>query len=100
MVKDCDRGMMHGSFFGAGMYCQGDPKWGCGWNEDDMCYDFESCEGGMPKIKCKTSKECVKTYKTYYKMYKICTYRLYKVCTRCGTEFDYYGCRGLCPKCR
>jgi len=98
LVKDYDR-MMYGGGCDADMYCQG-PKWGHGAKEDDGCYDFMDCADGMPKVKCKTSKECVKTYKTYYKMYKICTYRLYKVCCRCGTEFDYYGHRGMCPKCR
>ena len=100
MVKDYNRRTMYGNCCGAGMYCQDDPQWGYGFKEDEGCYDFECGEGAMPKIKCKTSKECVKTYKTYYKMYKICTYRLYKVCCRCGTEFDYYGHHGVCPKCR
>ncbi len=83
----------------AAPYYPGGPYW---WNgsENDACYDFSLFESGIPKIKCKTTKECVKTYKTCYKMYKISVYRLYKICSRCGLEFDYYGCRGLCPRCR
>ncbi len=69
------------------------------YDGDENCYDF-TFSGGRPRISCKTTKECVKTYKTYYKMYKISTYRLYKVCPHCGLEFDFYGCRGICPRCR
>jgi len=64
------------------------------------CYDLITAPDGTQKIHCKTTRECVKTYKTYYKMYRICTYCLYKVCSRCGAEFDYYAHRGLCPHCR
>ncbi|HMM20785.1 MAG TPA: hypothetical protein PKA10_08580 [Selenomonadales bacterium] len=53
-----------------------------------------------PKLYCKPVKECVKTYKTYYKLYRYCYYRLYKICSRCGHEFDHYEHRGCCPKCR
>jgi hypothetical protein len=64
--------------------------------EDDgyssMCLDME-------KMKCKMEKECVKTYKTYYKLYKVCQYRLYKLCPCCGHEFDYHRHRGMCPRC-
>lgn len=63
------------------------------------CYDFAAATDGTPLIRCKTTRECVKTYKTCYKMYRICTYCLYKVCSRCGAEFDYYAHRGLCPRC-
>ena len=48
---------------------------------------------------CETTKECIKTYKCFYKLYKICHYHLYKVCPRCGHEFDYYWYQGICPKC-
>ena len=58
----------------------------------EMCLD-------MSKMKCKTERECVKTYKCYYKLYKICQYRMYKVCPCCGHEFDYHHHRGICPKC-
>lgn len=46
-----------------------------------------------------SEKECVKVYKTYYKLYRYCTYRLFKVCGRCGREFDYYHHQGCCPRC-
>ncbi|WP_094605390.1 hypothetical protein SPSIL_001970 [Sporomusa silvacetica DSM 10669] len=76
-------------------------KYGChDKNEmmDDDCHDMDmSC--CTPKMKCQPTKECVKTYKCYYKLYKICTYRLYKVCPSCGHEFDYHEHRGACPKC-
>ncbi|GMB01390.1 hypothetical protein [Pelosinus sp. IPA-1] len=58
----------------------------------NMCSD-------MSKMKCKMEKECIKTYKTYYKLYKVCQYRLYKVCPCCGHEFDYHRHRGMCHKC-
>jgi rubrerythrin len=58
----------------------------------DMCSD-------MSQMKCKVEKECVKTYKSYYKLYKICHYRLYKICPCCGHEFDYHQHRGICPRC-
>jgi len=57
-----------------------------------MCSD-------MDKMKCKMEKECVKTYKTYYKLYRVCQYRLYKLCPCCGHEFDHHRHRGMCPKC-
>lgn len=58
----------------------------------DMCADIS-------QMKCKMEKECIKTYKSYYKMYRVCQYRLYKVCPCCGHEFDYHKHRGMCPKC-
>ena len=80
---------------------------------DDDCQDQEmpymkekmlrtvilTCASDMSQMKCKMEKECVKTYKTYYKMYKVCQYRLYKICPCCGHEFDYHRHRGMCPKC-
>jgi len=48
---------------------------------------------------CKISKECVKTYKCHYKLYKISHYHLCKVCSLCGHEFDYYYYQGSCPRC-
>jgi len=58
----------------------------------DMCSD-------IAQMKCKMEKECVKTYKCYYKMYRVCQYRLYKICPCCGHEFDFHKHRGVCPKC-
>lgn len=58
----------------------------------DLCSDIS-------QLKCKVEKECVKTYKSYYKLYKVCQYRIYKVCPCCGHEFDYHRQRGVCPKC-
>lgn len=80
---------------------------------DDTCQDQEtpymkekSAEGcysemcsDMSNMKCKIEKECVKTYKCYFKMYKVCQYRMYKICPCCGHEFDYHRHRGMCPKC-
>lgn len=63
---------------------------------DNCCSEMYS---DMSQMKCKIEKECVKTYKCYYKLYKICQYRLYKVCPRCSHEFDYHHHRGMCPKC-
>lgn len=86
MYGDCD---MYGKFQ---QPCCYEPKHyeECEWVDEDC----------LPKPKCKPVKECVKTYKCYYKLYKMCYYRLYKVCPRCGHEFDYYFHRGTCPKCR
>lgn len=74
----------------------------CGSPESDDMYD-DCHEMDMscctPKMKCQPTKECVKTYKCCYKLYKLCTYRLYKVCPHCGHEFDYHEHRGCCPKC-
>ena len=44
-------------------------------------------------------KEYVKTYKCYYKLYKVSHYELHKVCPRCGQEFNYHYCQGMCPYC-
>ena len=60
--------------------------------QSEMCAD-------MNQMKCKMEKECVKTYKCYYKLYKVCQYRMYKICPCCGHEFDYHKHRGMCPKC-
>lgn len=46
----------------------------------------------------KCTKECIKTYKSTFKLYKLCRYRLYKVCPWCGHEFDYYFYH-ICPCC-
>lgn len=76
------------------------PRWGHGIeSEYHGYYDMMEEDCCMPKIKCKPTKECIHTYKCYYKLYKICHYQLYKVCPRCGHEFDYYRHRGMCPKC-
>ena len=75
-------------------------KCGCSEKSEmmDDCQDMDmSC--CTPKMKCMPTKECVKTYKCYYKLYRMCTYRLYKVCPCCGHEFDYHTHRGACPKC-
>ena len=63
----------------------------------DGCYS-EMC-ADLSQMKCKMEKECVKTYKCYYKMYKVCQYRMYKICPCCGNEYDYHKHRGTCPKC-
>ena len=63
----------------------------------ENCYS-EMCSD-LAQMKCKVEKECVKTYKSYYKIYKVCQYRLYKICPCCGHEFDYHKHRGTCPKC-
>jgi len=63
----------------------------------ESSYSEACCD--MSQMKCKTEKECIKTYKSYYKLYRICHYRMYKVCPCCGHEFDYYRHRGTCPKC-
>jgi hypothetical protein len=97
MTRDCGY-TAHGNCWGSSMPCHGYVHKNYD-GDDQSCYHF-AFSGGAPRISCRTTKECVKTYKTYYKMYKICTFRLYKVCTRCGLEFDYYGCRGMCPRCR
>lgn len=83
------------------------PKWddgmNCDMDSDDMEMDTDMCGMNMdcgcpPKMMCK--KECVKTFTCQYRLYRICMYRLHKVCPRCGREFDYHGCRGMCPHCR
>lgn len=63
----------------------------------DNSYSEMCCD--MSQMKCKVEKECVKTYKCYYKLYKVCQYRMYKICPCCGHEFDYHRHRGMCPKC-
>jgi hypothetical protein len=60
------------------------------------CLDPEAC--GIPDT-CKITKECVKTYKCHYKLYKISHYHLCMICPHCGHEFDYYYYQGLCPRC-
>ena len=74
-------------------------KYGCMDKcEMDDCQDMDmSC--CAPKVKCMPTKECVKTFKCYYKLYKICTHRLFKICPYCGHEFDYHQHHGNCPKC-
>ena len=68
------------------------------------CYppqEDEHCHVPKMSVKCSPpTKECVKTYKCCYKLYKFTQYRLYKVCTVCGYEFDHYQNRGMCTKCR
>lgn len=75
----------------------------CDYDHHKCDYDMDDCQDTVscctPKLKCQPTKECVKTFKCYYKLYKICTYRLYKVCPYCGHEFDYHEHRGGCPKC-
>ncbi len=75
---------------------------------DDDCHDHEmkmpedNCSEmctDMSQMKCKMEKECIKTYKCYYKLYRVCQYRLYKICPCCGHEFDFHRHRGMCPKC-
>ncbi|BBB90316.1 MAG TPA: hypothetical protein PKA28_12935 [Methylomusa anaerophila] len=72
--------------------------------KSDYCDDYEAddyCEVSCPtpKMKCHPTKECVKTYKCYYRLYRISYYRLYRVCPQCGHEHDYYHHRGVCPRC-
>lgn len=75
--------------------CYKPMKW-----KDDCDYDYDHMECCMPKPKMECEKkECVKTYKVVYKLYKTCQYRLYKVCCHCGHEYDYHHHRGMCPKC-
>lgn len=62
--------------------------------------ESECCHVPKMKVKCGPTKECVKTYKCCYKLYRFTQYRLYKVCTSCGHEFDHYQHQGVCPKCR
>ncbi len=91
------------------------PKWDCKCYKDDCGMDYWQDMGCEGKYKCKpdcdmscepptkmlgkVEKECVKTFKCVYKLYKVCTYRLCKVCPCCGHEFDYHHHRGVCPHC-
>lgn len=80
------------------------PKWDCGAKYGEDMDDCDGMDMGMdcecpPKMSCKMQKECVKTFTCQYKLYRICTYRLYKVCPRCAREYDYHGCKGMCPHC-
>ncbi|MGL5515039.1 MAG: hypothetical protein ACRDBM_17645 [Sporomusa sp.] len=70
-------------------------------DKSDMMDDCEDMEMHCcaPKIKCQPTKECIKTFKCCYKLYRICTYCLFKICPYCGHEFDYHRHRGSCPKC-
>lgn len=45
-----------------------------------------------------SGKECLCTYTSIFKLYKVSYYRLYKVCPQCGCEFD---CQFYedCPVC-
>ena len=76
----------------------------CGYDKYDK-YDCMDDHYDMnmscctPKMKCMPTKECVKTYKCTYKLYRVCSYKLYKCCPSCGHEFDYHHHRGACPKC-
>jgi hypothetical protein len=75
----------------------------CGGEMAETCYSKEDEHCHVPKMSVKCSpptKECVKTYKCCYKLYKFTQYRLYKVCNGCGNEFDHYQNRGMCTKCR
>ena len=47
----------------------------------------------------KSTKKCIKTNTSIFKLYEVCYFRLYKVCSWCGCEFDYYFFRGVCPCC-
>jgi hypothetical protein len=71
-------------------------------DNDNCCSpkEDECCHVPKMKVKCTPTKECVKTYKCCYKLYKFTQYRLYKVCSGCGQEFDHYHHHGVCPKCR
>ena len=91
------------------------PKYDCHKPKPVHCHMEDDCEmpcmkekmdnecpnmcADLHKMKCKVEKECIKTYKTYYKLYRVCEFRLYKCCPCCGHEFDYHSHRGTCPKC-
>lgn len=47
----------------------------------------------------KSTKKCIKTNTSIFKLYEVCYFRLYKVCSWCGCEFDYYFFHGVCPCC-
>jgi len=86
-------------YYEDGMYYQHHHHGDCGHmvqDEPEMVED-DCC---APKIKCTPTKECVKTFTSCYKLYRICHYKLYKVCHRCGHEFEYHHHQGMCPKCR
>lgn len=73
------------------------------WDSRDMCghdympngsgYDLQCCDIPKPE-KC-----CIKTWKSCFKLYKICHYRVYIICPHCNCEYDYRYHRGCCPKC-
>ncbi|VBB06574.1 Hypothetical protein LUCI_1810 [Lucifera butyrica] len=48
---------------------------------------------------CKPEKECVKTLKYVFKLYKTCKFHMCMICPVCGHEFDYNRHHGVCPKC-
>jgi hypothetical protein len=94
------------------------PKYDCQNQKPHHCQmdDYDDCEmpcmkekpdkvpcfnmcADLDKMKCKTERECIKTYKTCYKLYRVCEYRLYKICPCCCYEFEYHRHRGICPKC-
>lgn len=68
------------------------------YNNYKYCKDVDWC-CDMPKFSCKTEKKCVKTFKSVYKLYKVCQYRLYKICSCCGSEYDFYRYNCHCPRC-
>ncbi|MDR3559906.1 MAG: hypothetical protein P4N59_00500 [Negativicutes bacterium] len=97
-MKYWDEKMMYGDqkmMYGDDMYHKHAHHCGCETEPEMMEEEF--C---APKIKCEPTKECVKTFKCFYKLYRVCHYHLYKVCPHCGHEFDYHHHRGICPKCR
>ncbi|CUH95458.1 hypothetical protein P22_1529 [Propionispora sp. 2/2-37] len=99
------------------MYSKGTyyPKYDCDDTKDDYCHHhymkddcykehpgkyhcYEPMYCDIPKMP-KMEKECVKTFKCVYKLYRICQYKVFKVCPTCGHEFDSAYHHGVCPKC-
>lgn len=92
-------GMHHMGMHHMGMHPMGMHPMGMHHMPMDMGFDDMCMPCPAPKTKCPPVKECVKTYKCYYKLYKISHFRLFKVCPCCGVEYDYHHHRGMCPRC-
>lgn len=45
------------------------------------------------------TRQCLRTYTSTFKLYRVCYFRLYKVCPWCGFEFDCYHYHDICPYC-
>ncbi|SEO46495.1 hypothetical protein SAMN04490178_102112 [Propionispora vibrioides] len=94
------------------MYVKGNyyPKYDCDYMKEchhhmkDDCYK-DDCQEHHEHVCCdipnlpKPEKECVKTFKCVYRVYKVCHYRVFKICPVCSHEFDVVLHHGRCPKC-